>query len=187
MISKQQFFTKYYPDAYRSSLKSKISPLVILSQAYLESGAGKSILASKYNNFFGVKADKSWNGKVVIMKTREVEKGVSKMKPQPFRHYDTAEQSFDDHAKFLMKNPRYGKSGLFNPNNSPAMQIDSIANAGYATDPNYAKVLKDILGNFASVKNKLVKANKMPTLTNGNIVPVLVIPLVLFVGYLLTK
>lgn len=186
-MTKVDYFKKYYNFAVKSGKKSGINPLVILTQSYLESGGAKSILASTYNNFFGIKADKAWKGKKIKMNTREVVNGKSIYLAQNFRWYDTAEQCFDDHAKFLMTNPRYAKSGLFNPTSTPAQQIDSLVKAGYATDPNYGKVLNAVLANFNSVMRQLTKINKMPIITDGGIAMSLLIPAALFIGYLIAN
>ena len=45
---------------------------VIIAQAAIESNWGRSSLSAKYNNYFGIKAGKSWKGKTVNMKTGEV-------------------------------------------------------------------------------------------------------------------
>ena len=63
---------------------SKIAPVVqkyakqygykvcspIIAQACLESGYGLSSLASKYNNYFGLKCGSSWRGKSVNLQTK---------------------------------------------------------------------------------------------------------------------
>ena len=46
-------------------------PSAIIAQAILESGSGNSKLASKYYNYFGLKAGSKWTGKVVTMSTKE--------------------------------------------------------------------------------------------------------------------
>lgn len=43
----------------------------VIAQAIIESAAGKSLLASKYFNFFGMKTSASWKGASVNMKTKE--------------------------------------------------------------------------------------------------------------------
>ncbi|MEO8475135.1 MAG: glucosaminidase domain-containing protein, partial [Chryseolinea sp.] len=48
--------------------------------------------------------------------------------------------SFDDRIKFLLKNTRYAKGGVFNAI-SPAEQAERLQRCGYATDPAYASKL----------------------------------------------
>ncbi|MGL5262334.1 MAG: glycoside hydrolase family 73 protein, partial [Bacteroides sp.] len=66
-----------------------------------------------------------------------------------FRRYDTPEESFTDHANFYLSNPRYAKA--LEVKEDPRRFADEIAKAGYATDPNYAKTLKSIIGTIERV------------------------------------
>ena len=43
----------------------------IVAQAIVESNWGKSLLAAKYHNYFGLKCGKNWRGKSVNLKTKE--------------------------------------------------------------------------------------------------------------------
>jgi len=159
-MTKEDFFKKYYNFAVSASTGSGLSPILILSQAYVESGAGKSLLATKYNNFFGVKADKSWQGKTVILKTQEQTKtGEVYTINDKFRIYSNPYESFIEQIKFLKSNPRYTKAGLFTYPDNYAKQADTLQKAGYATDINYAKLLKDVSNNFVSVFNKFKPQN----------------------------
>lgn len=158
-MNKSDFFSKFYNFALVSGKKGGLSPLVILTQAYLESGAGESSLSKKYNNFFGIKADSSWGGKKVLLTTREVKNGVEYFPKQYFRVYSSPSDSFNDHVAFLKRNPRYTKAGVFTYPDNPLKQIDSIARSGYATDPNYGKLLADVLNNFITVSNTQINPN----------------------------
>lgn len=155
-MSKDEFIKKYYNFALIASRNTGISPILILSQAFLESGGGKSSLAAKYNNFFGIKADARWTGKKITLRTREQTKdGKDYFINAAFRVYNSPADSFADHIKFLQSNPRYKKAGLFDNPNNYAKQADSLQKAGYATDINYSKVLKDVGNNFATVLKKI--------------------------------
>jgi flagellum-specific peptidoglycan hydrolase FlgJ len=161
-MTKEDFFKKYYNFAVSATNGSGLSPILILSQAYVESGAGKSLLATKYNNFFGVKADKSWQGKTVIFKTQEQTKtGEVYTINDKFRIYANPYESFIEQIKFLKSNPRYTKAGLFTYPDNYAKQADTLQKAGYATDINYAKLLKDVSSNFVSVFNKFKPQNTL--------------------------
>jgi len=161
-MTKEDFFKKYYNFAVSATTGSGLSPILILSQAYVESGAGKSLLANKYNNFFGVKADKSWQGKTVILKTQEQTKtGEVYTINDKFRIYNSPGESFIEQIKFLKSNPRYTKAGLFTYPDNYAKQADTLQKAGYATDINYAKLLKDVSLNFVSVFNKFKPQNTL--------------------------
>lgn len=154
-MKQSEFIQRYGNFAQAAAKGSGISPLIILSQAYLESGAGRSALATKFNNFFGIKADKSWQGKKVNLKTQEFENGKFVTKLQPFRVYNSPADSFADHIKFLKTNRRYKNAGLFTYPDNFEKQADTLQKAGYATDPGYADKLKKLSVNFNTVLNKI--------------------------------
>lgn len=158
-MTKEDFIKKYYNFAVSAASGSGLSPLLILSQAYLESGQGESVLTKKYNNFFGIKANASWQGKKVLFKTTEQKPTGEKYTIDAyFRAYNNPADSFKDHIKFLKTNPRYTKAGLFSYAGNFAKQADTLQKAGYATDINYAKLLTDIGTNFDTIVKKLKPA-----------------------------
>lgn len=115
-----------------------------IAQAILESGNGRSELARVYHNHFGIKANKAWRGKVVSLKTKEVYDSKEVTIIDGFRAYDTAEDSFRDRNRFLARNRRYTTNGVFSAA-TPQEQAKALQRAGYATDPNYAKKLIDLI------------------------------------------
>jgi len=161
-MTKEDFFKKYYNFAVSASTGSGLSPILILSQAYVESGAGQSLLATKFNNFFGVKAQKGWQGKTVRLKTDEqTTQGKVYSIYDSFRVYSNPYESFIEQINFLKSNPRYTKAGLFTYPDNYAKQADTLQKAGYATDINYSKLLKDVSANFVSVFNKFKPQNTL--------------------------
>ena len=122
---------------------------LMMAQAILESSdkhgvPGNSTLARLYNNHFGIKADKSWTGKKVNLQTREVFDNKDVMVGDYFRIYDEAEQSFKDRIQFLVRNKRYANAGVFVAK-TPEDQAKALKAAGYATDPEYAKILQSLI------------------------------------------
>lgn len=113
-----------------------------LAQAALESAWGSSKLTKSGCNLFGVKADKSWKGPVTMMLTREVIRGKSIMVDAKWRCYKDWNECLADRAQFFRKNPRYAKCFLESTGGGWAR---AVANAGYATDPDYAKKLIAII------------------------------------------
>ena len=94
-MTNAEFVKKHYGQALVASKGSGIFIETLLGQSILETSSGKSLLSSKYNNYFGIKADKSWKGRSVNMKTGEVFNGKSVTIDSDFRVYD----SFLDSAK----------------------------------------------------------------------------------------
>ena len=117
--------------------RSKILPSLTIAQAILESGWGKSGLAVKSKNLFGIKAGKSWQGAKRSYPTKEFMGGKWITIDAFFREYPTFEGSVRDHNDLLMK-PRYKK---VKGETDYKVACHEIKNAGYATDPNYPTLL----------------------------------------------
>lgn len=143
-MTNAEFVKKYYTEAMIASRDTGIFIETLLGQSILETSSGKSLLSSKYNNYFGIKADKSWTGKRVNMKTGEIFNGKSVTINSDFRVYNSFLESARDYINFLQKNPRYTKNGVFKANNYKE-QIQSIKNAGYATGTNYVSSVVNIV------------------------------------------
>lgn len=121
-------------------LQDGLFPSITIAQAIHESGWGKSSLAAKYNNLFGVKASSSWTGKVVELPTQEeVDGGIITITAK-WRVYDSWTDSVLDRIKFLLENSTYRNNGVFEAKNY-IEQAEALQRAGYATDSSYAAKL----------------------------------------------
>ncbi len=125
--------------AIREMNRSGIPASITMAQACLESGDGKSELARKSNNHFGIKCKSGWKGKKVYYD--------DDCKNECFRKYKTVEESFIDHTDFLLDNSRY--SFLFNlaPTDYKGW-ARGLKKAGYATAGHYDKTLIKIIEEF---------------------------------------
>lgn len=94
------------------------------------------------NNLFGIKADAAWKGAVVMVPTHEVVHGVRVAVTCAFRAYPDFAASIVDHGVFLRANPRY--AAAFSCTDSRAF-ARAMAAAGYATDPDYAQKIGEII------------------------------------------
>ena len=137
--------------------KSGILASVSMAQFILESGYGKSELAQKANNVFGMKTSLSgntwsgstWDGKSKYTKKTQEEYTVGHMTTitADFRKYLCIEDSIDDHAAYLLGakngfNLRYaGLKGC--SDYKKAAQI--IKSGGYATSSTYVENLCSII------------------------------------------
>ncbi len=97
------FLTAVAPAALESAIVSCSPPSVTVAQAIQESGWGRSTLARKHGNLFGVKASKGG----VVMGTREVERGASKWRKARFASFADWEESVAHHGALLSGDPRY--------------------------------------------------------------------------------
>ena len=141
-MTREEYFKKYAPIVSKVIIGTGLFPSVMLAQGALESGNGNSSLAATYNNHFGIKADSTWKGKVVNLKTREVINSKSVYIIAPFRWYDKPEDSFADRVAFLKRFKRYAK--VFTAP-TPQKQAEELLLAGYATDPKYSDIIKQII------------------------------------------
>lgn len=137
------FIAAIAPGAVACMAKTRIPASFTIAQAALESGWCHSALAFEAHNLFGVKADASWHGETITMPTREYLHGRWVTVQAKWRKYQTWEACIEDHAGFLLYNPRY--HAAFAARDDVEAFIQAIAKAGYATDPNYpAKVISII-------------------------------------------
>ena len=116
----------------------------IIAQAIIESGWGKSGLASKYHNYFGLKCGSSWKGGSVNMTTREEYKpGVVTNIRDNFRTYEDFDAGIRGYFEFI-KTSRYANlKGV----KSPEEYVRRIKADGYATSSKYVdnimRVIRD--------------------------------------------
>lgn len=141
-LTRSQYVNTFKDAVIKASKGTSLFPSVAMAQGILESNNGNSGLAKKANNHFGIKADESWRGKKMNFPTREVINGKDVMIDAYFRAYDNPVDSFIDHVRFLKSFKRY--NNVFTAK-TPEQQAVEIQKAGYATDPNYAKLLISII------------------------------------------
>ena len=143
------YIKKYKATAVKKMKEHGIPASITLAQGILESGAGKSKLATKANNHFGIKCHKDWAGKTYRMDDDK--------KNECFRKYKSADQSFEDHSKFLTTRDRY--AFLFEYKVTDYKKwAHGLKKAGYATNPKYAQLLIKViednnLDRFDKIKN----------------------------------
>ena len=103
--------------------------------------SGRSELSTKYNNYFGIKAKSGG----VELETKEYENVVEKSVLDPFKKYDSKKDSFKDYARLISTADRY-KKVLEAKDYKEAITL--IKACGYATDPNYASKVIEIIENY---------------------------------------
>nr|WP_253916421.1 glucosaminidase domain-containing protein [Lentimicrobium sp. S6] len=117
-------------------------PSVLIAQGILESNYGRSRLSAIHHAYFGIKAGSQWKGKTVNLSTGEVINGNSVTITDDFRVYESPEQSIKDRINWMMDFDRYNE---VEEAKTPEAQAIAIQNAGYATDPNYANKIINII------------------------------------------
>lgn len=129
--------------AQQSMQETNIPASFVIAEGALESAWGSSKLSLEGLNLFGVKADPSWTGPTVEMRTRECLHGKWLVVPANWRKYSTWLECINDHAQFLLKNHRY--KGAFQHVDNAEAFTRAVAEAGYATDPEYAGKIISII------------------------------------------
>ena len=131
----QDYFDKYKDVAVEQMLKYHIPASITLAQGVLESGAGKSELATRANNHFGIKCN-GWTGRKSYHDDDEMN--------ECFRAYDNVYESYRDHSVFLTTSKRY--SSLFELKLTDYKGwARGLKACGYATSPTYANKLIEII------------------------------------------
>ncbi len=125
------YIAKYRDLAIEQQRKHKIPASITMAQGILESAAGKSELAVKANNHFGVKCTSDWPGRTY----RHDDETANEC----FRRYADVKDSYEDHSLFL-KRKRY--ESLFSlPIGDYKNWAYGLKACGYATDPKYPEKL----------------------------------------------
>ena len=127
-----------------------VDPQVLVAQAALETGWGRGISrhpdGRSSNNLFGIKAGSDWQKETVSVPTLEFRDGVAVRERASFRSYDSIAASFQDYVQFLKNNPRY-KEALVHAGD-PQRFSNALQEAGYATDPQYAAKIHNVLNSY---------------------------------------
>lgn len=131
----QAYIDKYKDIAIREMLSYNIPASITLAQGLLESGAGRSDLTRKGNNHFGIKCH-GWTGRTTYHDDDE--------QGECFRAYDSPLESFEDHSRFLATSKRYQNLFMLSHTDYKGW-AHGLKKAGYATNPQYAHKLIEII------------------------------------------
>lgn len=129
-----------------------IDPKLLVAQSALETGWGKHFIRDQNqmnaNNLFGIKAHGAQN-KVEALTTEYIDnKPVHEV--AEFKSYASMLESFLDYVS-LLQTKRYEKA--LASAEDPKAFLTELQNAGYATDPDYAKKVLAIYENHPSLND----------------------------------
>jgi len=144
----QDYIEKFAGIAVEEMHEHKIPASITLAQGVLESGSGKSELALKSNNHFGIKCHKGWKGNSVSHDDDAI--------GECFRKYNDPEISYKDHSLFLTSRKRYANLFKLHPTDFTGWAY-GLKKAGYATDPKYPQKLIGIINKYELYKYDLVE------------------------------
>lgn len=143
------YVSQYGMAAVHSMDRIGVPASIVLAQGMLESAAGTSDLAMEANNHFGIKCSGTWDGKTFRKKDDDRDSDGNLVE-SCFRSYESVEESFIDHGKFLRdprKSNRYGF--LFNLDRTDYRGwANGLQAAGYATAPDYADKLITLIERY---------------------------------------
>ncbi|MGI6242745.1 MAG: glucosaminidase domain-containing protein [Prevotella sp.] len=134
----QTYFDQYKDLAIEQMLRYHIPASITLAQGVFESAAGRSLLATRGNNHFGIKCH-GWTGRSMTYNDDAI--------GECFRAYDNPRESYEDHSKFLTQSRRYSR--LFSLSITDYRGwAHGLKACGYATNPRYAYKLIDIIEQY---------------------------------------
>jgi flagellar protein FlgJ len=146
--SPSSFVKDVWPYAQQAAQQLGVDPQVLVAQAALETGWGRGVVrhpdGRSANNLFGIKAGGGWQNETASVNTLEYRDGIAVKERAVFRSYDSLAESFQDYVQFLKNNPRY-KEALMHAGD-PQQFTGALQDAGYATDPQYAEKINNVLG-----------------------------------------
>ena len=150
--SRDEFVTRLYPHAEKAAKALGTQPELLIAQSALETGWGQKMVRGNdgemSNNLFNIKADKRWTGDKAQVSTLEFDHGIAVKQKADFRIYDGIEQSFADFVSFISDGDRYQKAMKVAAD--PEKFIRALQDAGYATDPQYANKVLQVMKSISS-------------------------------------
>lgn len=138
-LSPDAFARLFGPIARESQKRTGIPASIVLAQAALETGWGRSSIGDA-KNLFGIKG--TGPAGTIRISTQEFRNGRMVREMANFRKYNSWMESIQDHGR-LLQNARYQRA-MANADN-PDRFAEELQRAGYATDPQYANKLKNIM------------------------------------------
>ena len=151
---RQAYIDKYYPLAVLEMQRSGVPASITLAQALLESDAGLSPLATEANNHFGMKCHNDWTG--------DTFRKDDDQKDECFRAYPSVEASYRAHSEFLRGRERYQSLFELEPGDYKGW-AKGLRRAGYASDPNYATKLINLIEDFRLYQYDTMTEKDLPS------------------------
>jgi LysM repeat protein len=155
----ENYIKKYSGLAVQEMERTGIPASIKLAQAILESDAGRSTLATRARNHFGIKCGGKWNGRSYYKKDDDYVNG--RLVKSCFRSYPEVYQSFVDHSEFLRHGKRYQFLFELDQTNYKAW-ARGLKKAGYATSPYYHKRLIGLIERYELYQYDTYARNHTP-------------------------
>ena len=138
-LTPEEYIFKWRQIAVEHMEEYGIPASITMGQAILESGYGNGYLARVANNHFCIKCKSSWTGATITHADDDPN--------DCFRVYDSAEDSFRDHADFLNEGSRYEFLFAYDADDYKNW-AKGLKKAGYATASDYAERLIGVIERY---------------------------------------
>lgn len=155
-----EYIERYRDIAIREMERAGVPASIKLAQGILESDAGRSNLARRANNHFGIKCGSDWRGDTFYQEDDDYD-NEGKLIKSCFRVFKTADASYVAHSEFLRdptKAFRYGFLFRLDPTDYQSWAT-GLRTAGYATSPTYPERLISLIERY-----ELFKYDRMSTI-----------------------
>ena len=146
----EEFIEQLAPVAVQLRVEgSPLFPSVRLAQSLLETGG----VIHSWNNLGGIKVGNGkpnayWKGEIVNKGTWEVYDGQRKDVTAAFRAYESIYDFYKDQDLIL----QYRRYDSVRRSQSPNEQAHALAASGYATDPQYAEKLIQLIARYGLIQ-----------------------------------
>ncbi len=144
--SPREFVEHLLPIAKETLKSAPLNPVFAVAQSALETGWGQHILKDKEGSSHNLFNIKSRDEQGVSLNALEYKDGVASNEPSIFKKYASLEQSFKDYLD-LLQTSRY--EGAMQAGSNPRAFFQQLQQAGFATDPQYAHKVMDVLASDA--------------------------------------
>lgn len=145
----QDFIAQLLPVFQQALERSALNPTAVLAQAALETGWGQKVIHDQHGrpsfNLFGIKSH-DWQGESASLYSLEHEFGRMVPRQAEFRVYENWQHSVNDYQAFLEHDGRYAQ--VLEAAGNPEQFAAALQSSGYATDPNYAGKLMDVVNSI---------------------------------------
>ncbi len=142
----EDYVSNFRAAAISEMKRTGIPASIKLAQGMLESNLGRSDLAYKANNHFGIKCGSTWTGEVFYKHDDDIDSTGSLME-SCFRSYNSPFESYIAHSDFLTNPAKASRYGFLFALSTTDYEgwANGLRFSGYATDPTYANKLIKII------------------------------------------
>jgi LysM repeat protein len=155
--------------AVREMERTGVPASIKLAQGLLESDAGRSTLANKANNHFGVKCHSDWQGERYYKEDDDYDPVTKELLKSCFRVYKNADESFIEHSEFLRDPRKVARYGwLFQlPKTDYVGWANGLEKSGYATNADYSEALIKMIEDYQLAQFDNVSSAEIPMAGGG--------------------